>query len=283
MREKIYNKVYGDSVLILLFFSICFLPLSVHAQNYIQTLENGSIDWSNGVIEATGIGQPPKQPINPAHARAKAEYDAIFEARSRLLALILGIQVDSVHQVKDLIRDSESVLQKIKHYLQYSRVVDISYPSDGSVKARVSLMLTSAFADLVLPSTIRVIQPIKQKTVSETHNGDYTGFIIDCSGLKVKPSMIPKIIDEEGHEVYGPVNVSRNYAIHRTLTGYIKGIRAAEKDPKVAHKPLIIKGVGPAKTGPSDIIISNADAEKVRGDAHNLLLLQKCKIIIVLD
>jgi len=48
-------------------------------------------------------------------------------------------------------------------------------------------------------------------------------------------------------------------------------------------KRLIVKGIGTSRTGRTDIVISNADAAKIKSAASNLSLLQKCKVVIVAD
>jgi len=92
-----------------------------------------------------------------------------------------------------------------------------------------------------------------------------------------------KIVDEDGNEVYGSSYVSRDYAINQGMAGYAKDITAAQTNDRVTNNPLTVKGVRTADTGDSDIIISNADAARIKGAAENLEFLQKCRVMVVLD
>ena len=67
----------GAFVLFVLLVNPLLTPsTSVLAQNYVQRFANGWIDWSNRIVEAVGVGTPPFDAINPAHARAVAKSGA---------------------------------------------------------------------------------------------------------------------------------------------------------------------------------------------------------------
>ena len=264
--------------------SLLILPMPVSAQNYIQSFKNGKIDWSNGIIETIGIGAPPAKSKNSAQARAVAKRASVAMARQNLFEIISRIQIDSRTLIKDFIDQSDIIREEVGGFSKKSHVVDIQYMSNGSVEATVEVKLTGYFADLVLPKSIRNISPVKQAQVSKKKDVDvHTGLVVDCRGCRVKPAMAPRIVDEEDNVVYGSAYVSRNYAVEQGMAGYAKDLKTAATSPRVGQRPLILKGIRPAKTGLSDIVISNADAAKIRGTASNLSFLQKCRVIIVLD
>ena len=95
--------------------------------------------------------------------------------------------------------------------------------------------------------------------------------------------MSPKILDETGKEVYGTMNVDREYAIQQGMSGYARDLTAAQSNPRVTNNPLSVKGTKTEGAGRSDIVISNADAEQIRTNAENLSYLKKCRVMIVLD
>ena len=268
----------------ILILSFVILPGPVQAQNHIQSFRYGKIDWSNGIVEAEALGKPPKKAVNIAQARAMAKSEAINLARKNLVEVVSRIRIDSKAIIGNLIEQREIIGIKIKGFLKSAHVVDLSYNGDGSVKAKVSFELNKNFTDLVLPKSIRNIEPIKQ---SQTANGEvkeaYTGLVVDCRGLGIKSALAPKIIDEEGNVVFGPAYVSRDFAVKKGMAGYVKDIEAAKSSPRVADRPIIIKGIRSPKKAPSDIVISNSDAAKIRGTASNLEFLQKCRVIIVLE
>ena len=270
---------------IVIFLSLFFIiPLEVSAQNAVETFENGKIDWTTGVASAIGIGAPPKKPINMAQARAMAKRAAVIVARRNLLEIIKGVRIDSTTLIKDFVVQSDIIRNQVDGYLERSQVVDIAYMSDGSVEATVAMNLRGGFANLMLPKSIKSIPSIRQAQAPPGKQGEaYTGLVVDSRGFQVKPAMSLKIVDEDGNEVYGSSYVSRDYAINQGMAGYAKDITAAQTNDRVTNNPLTVKGVRTADTGDSDIIISNADAARIKGAAENLEFLQKCRVMVVLD
>jgi len=267
-----------------LLFSSLLLPLPTWAINYFQYFPNARVDWSNGIVEAKGVGSPPASSVNAAQARALAKNAAINTARRNLFDIVKNIPINSLITIGDFLDKNQIVYSELIAFLRGSKVVDIRYLPDESVEVMLSTQLNGFLADLVLPKTIRIINPIQQpRRDGEGENSHFTGLIVDCRGFHVRPSMSPRILDENGKEVYGSVTVSRDYAIGHGMVGYTKELEDAKVDLRVANRPLAVKGIRTSKNGLSDIIVSTADAAKIRGTASNLNFLQKCKVIIVLD
>ena len=271
---------------ILFFFFLCSLPSPplLFAGNFVETFENGKVDWSNRIIEAVGVGRPPRNPINIAQARAIAKKAAVTEAQQNLVKTLSKVRIDSKTLVKDFVAQSSPVHTEFQGFIQHPRVVNLSYLADGAVEATVAIKLTGPFADMLLPKSIREIHPVKQPTPSSNQKGKaWTGLVLDCTGLKISPALVPRILDEDGTEVYGPRYVNRKYAVLKGMAGYISDLEAAPKNPRVGNRPVTMKAIRTAKSGPSDIVISNSDADTIRRDPKNLRFLQECRVMIVLD
>jgi len=95
--------------------------------------------------------------------------------------------------------------------------------------------------------------------------------------------MSPKVVDEDGKEVYGSMQVDREYAVQQGISGYARDLTAAQSNPRVTNNPVTVKGLKTDGPGRSDIIISNADAANIRAAADNLSFMKKCRVMIVLD
>jgi hypothetical protein len=256
---------------------------SAFGQNHIQFFEKGQIDWSNGIVEAVGIGTAPAETENPAQSRAMAKSRAETLARSQLYDLIETLQVDSAHDVKALIDRQKVKTEALRELLSRCRVVDIAYLADGSVKATVAFRLYGPFADLVLPEDIKVIEPVLQPERPEKKSDASTGLVVDCSGFSVKPAMAPSIVGEQGEVVYGSPYASRDYAVEHGMVSYAKNLAAVKSNPRVAPRSLAVKGIRTSRKGSCDIVISNADAGEIKGSASNLRVMHRCRVIIVLD
>jgi hypothetical protein len=267
----------------LLVLSIWMWPTSCFSKEYIQAFKNGKINWSNGVAEAVANGSSPKGTLNLNQARTMARIEAISSARLNLLEIINEIQIESKTCIKDLSARSKTIREGIYRLLINSRLIDIVFKKDGSVLATVAMEVIGPLAELVLPESIVSISPVKQAKAPNNNSDHNTGLVVDCRGFKVETALAPRIVDEDGKVVYGPAYVNRDYAIKRGMAGYFKDLESALSHPRIGPKPFVFKGLRTAKTGPSDIVISNADSAKIRGTANNLSLLKRCRIIIVLD
>ena len=95
--------------------------------------------------------------------------------------------------------------------------------------------------------------------------------------------MVPVLMDESGQEVYGPAYVSREFAVQRGMCRYVRGMDDSANLPRVAPNPLFVKGLRTEAKGSCDIVISNADASKLRGVSSHLEFLKQCRVVIVLD
>ena len=95
--------------------------------------------------------------------------------------------------------------------------------------------------------------------------------------------MVPVIVDEKGREVYGPAFASREFAVQEGMCGYSRDIQAANQDPRVIGNPLTVKGLRTADELSATIVISNADATKIKSASEHLSFLKKCRVIILVD
>jgi hypothetical protein len=95
--------------------------------------------------------------------------------------------------------------------------------------------------------------------------------------------MAPKILDENGNEVYGTGYVSREYAVQIGVVGYEKDLNRARQNERVTDNPIVVKGVDASGSNKSDVVISNSDASNISAAARNLNFMEQCKVMIILD
>jgi hypothetical protein len=250
-------------------------------ENSIEVLDKGTVDWTNGYIEAVGIGEPPPNPLNAAHSRAVAERNADLAARENLVEVVKQIWVDSKTRVGDTLRGQEVREDDLETLLKKARSVDIAYGEE--VRVTVSMKLAGALADFILPGSILIISTVTQPQEPVRKEESFTGLIVDCRGIPLQPAMVPLIVDEEGEVVYGPVVASRDHAAEKGMVSYTRNFSQAKNHLRVAPRPLGVKGIRTPKKRPCDIMISQADAAKIRRLASNLGFLHQCRVLVVVD
>ncbi len=261
-----------------------------------QVGDKGKINWSEGYIEATGIGAPPERYIGKPQARPMALRAARVDAYRNLLETTKGVRVDSSTSVKDYIVESDIINTQIEGLVRGAKAVNQEYLSDGTVEVTMRMPIPGDFSKVIILRAVEkrpevtppappvpAVAPPAAPAAPAPAPVVYTGMVVDARGLQARPAMSPKIMDESGKEVYGSMNVDREYAIQQGMSGYARDLTAAQSNPRVTNNPVSIKGIKTEGPGKSDIVISNADADKIRGASDNLTFLKKCRVMIVLD
>ena len=109
----------------------------------------------------------------------------------------------------------------------------------------------------------------------------YTGLIFDAQHLSFIPSAYPKILDEDGREVYGSAYIDKEWVEKQGIAGYAKSLEEAKANQRVSGNPLVIDAIKVTGANNRDLIISNEDARKIRELAKNINFLDRAKVIIV--
>jgi hypothetical protein len=244
----------------------------------------GKIDWTTGVITVTGTGVPNPNAVSAAQARTGAERAAKLDAYRNLLESLKGVRIDSETTVENSITTSDVIKSQVSGFVQGATLMDTKYMSDGAVQVTLGMKLTGALADTFLPKGETPPAVATAPTGTSAVPGQvYTGLIVDARGLGVRPAMAPKILNEDGKEVYGSAWINRDFAVREGMVGYLKDPAAAQANPRVADRPLMVKALKVAGSGRVDLVISNADAASLQSASQNLSMLEKCRVIILVD
>lgn len=288
------------------------LAVIASAQYVSQSFgQNQNVNWSNQVVRATGIGSPnPSLPISAQ--RATAIKAAQLDAVRNLLETIKGIYLTSETTVRNAMVENDVIRTRVEGLVQGYKIVEgPRYMSDGSVEVVVEMPITGQIADALLPSQFggghyltgaqmvcptcgqpwpqgRPVPPgvnLQQvgTTTPSAVSGVFTGLIVDCKGLGVRPAMAPKIVDEAGNEVYGSKFVSREWAVEMGMVGYDKDLERARQNDRVTNNPLIVKALRASGPNKTDVIISAADAAMIHQAAANQNFLDKCKVMFIVN
>ena len=252
-------------------------------QDVVEQKTKGIINWSKGVIQAKGSGILPNKLPNSVNARATALKNATLDACRKILEVAKEVRIDGATVVGDYSGKDDVIMSKIASMVKNAEVVKKEYFSDGTVKVIMEMNLRGGFAQLVLPKEISPLESIRTMTPVKDSYSVFTGLVVDTRGLGVIPVMSPKILDENAREVYGPAFVSREYAVQQGMSGYSKDLAEAQSNQRVADNPLTVKGLRTKGCEHSDIVISNADASKLRSASENLSFMKKCRVIIVIE
>jgi hypothetical protein len=293
-----------------LFALLACAPMLALGQGYVQNVGSGAVNWTDQIVRSTGIGAPNVNMPAPQQ-RAGAIKAAKMDALRNLLETVKGVTLNSETTVENAIVTSDVIQTKVEGAIRGYRVVDTRYMSSGDVEVDIEVPLTGILADALLPASFGggtlmaggaafcptcgqpwpAGKPVPSgvslsggASAFETPaGGAVSGLVIDARGLGLRPAMAPRIVDEQGGEVYGSKFVSREYAVDIGMVGYEKDVNRAAKNERVAATPLVVKGVQASGPNKTDVVIAMADAQKIHNAAVNMNFLQHCKVMFILD
>jgi len=293
MKSRFTSVVVTISLLFL-FTGTGICQDKVSASDLVEKVGQGNINWSAGYVEAVGIGALPDKLIRKINARPIALREAKADALRNLLEIIKGVQVDSAASIKDFTVGSDVVDTQINGLVKGAEVADQQYRPDGRAEVKLRIPLYGNLAQTIMP--LAMAKPPEASVLNETVASPavielespsvtvfYTGMFVDARGIQARPAMLPRIIDEDGKEVYGLAVVDLEYAIKEGTSGYSRDLTTAQSNQRIGANPIKVKALRSNGPGKSDIIISYIDAPKVRSLAESTSFLKKCKVMIVLD
>jgi len=306
-------------LIIIFFIGAVITPSLVYSDeshDLVETLERGRINWTKGAIEATGVMLPTKQLFGNLAHEGKFVRIALNDAYRNLLDKVLtialragyknlrdvikAVRIDADTLVQDLVINDDFIMAEIESMIKSAQIIKKDYLSDGTVEITLQMSLYGGFSQLVLPHNIKLLESLKilkknsDKTALAPLSRDaqidlsssektYTGVVVDARGLKANPALAPIIQDENGENVFGPPVISREFAVQHGISGYSTTLETACQLPRVAGNPLTVKGLRAEGPGASVIVISNADASKLRRSSKHLKFLKQCRVVIVMD
>ncbi|MBL90861.1 MAG: hypothetical protein CMH56_03505 [Myxococcales bacterium] len=243
----------------------------------VQNVGHNQVNWTSKVVVATGSGAANLKDGNVAVARLGAERAAKMDALRNILETIKGIQIDGKRNAGDLMSNG-TIQSKVTGIAQGFQVVDTKYYSDGSVDVKVKMPLDDKLAGAFIQ-----VPDKKKKKLPTKGASNFTGLVVNAQKLEVTPSMAPRIVDENGAEVYGVTYVSEKALQQGGIVTYVKDLGSAKKDTRIGNKPLVVRALSTSKGAATDLVIANADADKLRDKSQNLSFLVDGKVLVVLD
>lgn len=157
--------------------------------------------------------------------------------------------------------------------------VPASTPSSVQVNVQVTPGTTTQVPTTTLPS---VTTPSHQGSSAAAAPagqaiGGYTGLIVDCRGLGLKPVMSPVIKNANGEPIYGYKNLDSATVIANGMASYTTDI---SKAARAGSNPLVVKAVG-LDNHNGNPILSVADANRVLIENGATGFLDRTNVVFV--
>ncbi len=282
-----------------------------------------TVDYSGWYIEVTGLGRADADYAgrdNVGGQRTGAFRQARMLAYEKLARVLGEVRVNAettVYQTR--IIDADLDIQ-FEQFIQGAQVVDRKDQilSDGSYLCEVTLGILLAgnenSAMGILFDSIKKKEESNPKAHSKPHKASprimerakeeiqreqspaptkkpitkpikpYTGLIIDGRGLGLQTAMNPRILAEDGREIYSIwLKVNRDYAVKMGLVGYGQSVEQVKRDvtDRVGENPLVIKAKKIEGVGKTDVVVSDLDAAKILYADQLGDFLPECRVVFL--
>jgi hypothetical protein len=268
---------------LLSFIILLILPVSIsHSRN------SSRIDWLNGKLYTTGInsiaidenGSP--FDIESGNKLSISEARNISYERSKEKALVEAInsineiQVDNEKKIKDLVLNDLMVRQNITRIIEtYSIYRD--KPSDYLTTSCELEFNSGYLLTAINYSFPRDMFPVMADSGIATL---YTSLIIDVRGLKIKPMLLPSILNENGLEIYSKNFIDPAQAVKFNMVTYVNTEKGALKHKKAGKHPLFTVALKNMNGNP---VITDDAVKKMFSNKKNIEYLSKCRVIFIID
>lgn len=290
-------------------FSIFFAAFTVNAESdslVVESMGVTSINWSESYIEAEGTGKVPESVQEKPKAYVLALETAKANAFRNLLEAAKSVRVDSLTELRDLMRQDDAFKAKVDALIYKSRIEEREFSySQKTVRVVIRMQLRGELIKAILPYYKgRKIEaagsmPSAQAAVNgqaaapapadaavgppEQKGAAQSGVIINAKGIQPGPALLPRILDEAGREVYGPLQVDVETAAKVGFAGYFRNAACPQAESRVENRPIVIRAIRTEGPGRSNILISNMDAERLRAANSVSHFLDKAKVVISID
>ncbi len=284
---------------------------------------NAEVNWTKGIIYATGMGPLPRTGVkNHAIQRRVALVDGYRQlaeaakgvrvtsettiemleltkdvATARVDAFIKAFQVVDEGWMKD--NPTTYYVRLAIHLAAQDKDSLASVVLPTATQREPEVQLEEARKEAAkLPENKRPeLPPVQVKPVEvpvtppvvtpppERKAGPYTGLVVDMRGFKCERAMAPKIVTKDEDEVWGTVQVSREFVLDTGIVGYLPSLEMAlnPDQSRAGANPLVIRGIGLHGSFRANAVITDDDASLIKSENGKSKFLDKFKVVFVVD
>jgi hypothetical protein len=252
-------------------------PAEGGVASLIQRLPEGQIDWGSGLLYARGTY------AGGGLTSSAAAQEALKDAQRRLLSLLRKVTVASGRPVAGVLDARGAAGAEVANIVRGAQLVERRFYSDGGAEVAAVLSMRGGILQLLLPAEVTSIASVRQVSgAPHRPAAGYTGLVVDARGLGVRPALCPRLLGEDGSEVFGPALVSRESAVQRGLAAYAAALPQGG-EARTGKRPLVVRALRASGVSRCDVVLSHGDCLKVRSTPESVEFLNHCRVLIVLD
>jgi hypothetical protein len=238
-----------------------------------ETLAHGQVDWTDGLL----LSRDSATSAARRGAGGATVQAATQAARQGLLRIFDQVRFDARQMLGQAVRQAEAPRQELEALVAQAIVVETRYFPRGAIETAVQLPFAGQLTALFLPAVSSVMPDSEPRTEAV-----HTGVLLDARGLAIQAALFPKIVDERGQTLYAPESVDREAAVQQGYVAYAKAFDQAPAQARIGEHPLVLRVLRVAGETRVDLVLSDAEATRMRDYAATRRLVRQCRVLIVM-
>ena len=267
-------KMIYAKILAMLFTIIAFIGVNVSSAF-------AEMNWETNTIEVVGVGAYPTNARSQFQARALAKRAAIADGYRQLLEAIQGVNVTAETTVRDMMTESDIIKTQVTGCVKGAQIVDERDLAGGGYEVTMRMSLfggNNPVARVVMPDPPQVREHFPEPKSHISIRGGYTGLIVDCRGLGLKPVMSPVIKNENGQSIYGYKNLDYDMVIAKGMANYSYSLDSGVD--RAGSNPLIVKAVA-VENHNGYPVVSVEDSNKILSENNSTHFLEATNVVFI--
>jgi len=291
MRPVVSGGVIGSVLLLALGPTAMKVPAAGPLAPYIQTSDNGAyVDWLEGHVGVRGTATISRKIAQNRVFYLQTKTAAEIQGHERMLSLIDGIARDG----RTLLSADAQVRTKIGERVKNQQAEEIVRDKGPvfEVVVKTPLWGPDSLMQVVLgePGPPRIPPGVTTAGVpaipAQIGEGP-TGLIVDARGLESPAAaLLPRILDEAGRLVHGVDSADPSSIRERGLVAYAVspyGVDPLSAGFRQGDRPMMVKAVSSTGSTHADLIIRQADADRVAALGEAPAFLKECRVIVLMN
>jgi hypothetical protein len=238
----------------------------------LEALPHGQVDWTEGMVLSRGSATG----TTLRGAGAITDQAAVQAARQGLWGQLAQVRLDARQMLGPAVMQTEAQRQALEAFIAQAAVVETRYLPGGTVETAVQLPFAGRLTALLLSQPSAVMSDGELRSEA-TH----TGVVIDARGLAIQPALLPRVVDESGQPLYAPELVDVEAAVQQGYVAYAKAFDQAPAQARIGERPLVLRALRVAGDTRVDLVLSSAEATRIRDYAATRRLVRQCRVLIV--
>ncbi|MEO0224688.1 MAG: hypothetical protein ABIL76_06325 [candidate division WOR-3 bacterium] len=231
----------------------------------VEIIKDGKVDWSKGIITAKGYGVFDVNSKNLNAEILKAQRVAVVVAQRNLLETIKGVYINSETIVEDYMLKSDLIISRVNGLIRGARMIGEPKidKQNGIVEVEMAIDLygDNSLASAILPEILKNTKKPKIDDIKD--NPNFSALVLDGSGKDIKPSLFPKIYDENGNLIFDTAwLIDENNPSAKKVITFVENLNDILNDPELKNNPLVIK-IKSVLNG-RDIVVDKDNANKIK-------------------